>query len=446
MKHPPFIKNFLKSRSKSQSPLSNKNKMSSSSPFSRHNKQELSLHLQDIPECLICCDPLRPCDVLVPLHCPTVDCSACLCTDCLQRMHMSASDDYQAASDGSFQVKVKLQCPMCRGKYQVELEHTTATDEEQLEESASGTSRTTTTTTTTTVLTSFQVVEAVVTLRTALYIVQLDGDDSKLSCTDLSKKDAFCKRYSWNHIVDCYAQLSQYHQWLRRPALQSLEDWERLKSILQGHDDFEKDCSSDPLLLHQPRPLMDPTLFLGLDELLTRDEQIFCSQLLVSGNVQLVHQACLILHGMMTSSSTPSSSTTTSRRDSNMYLPRCKNLDTIRKRYPMPMHMPRCVRLADASCLQAVKHFAKNKTNDVTLELKIVRGAAGRVGLRKGDVITHVEGEPIASYDELQTHLEQHDGTGGGILIAVNVTDVAAEQLQKRNANMKKDNVKFEYA
>lgn len=57
---------------------------------------------------------MEPADLSHPMLCPT-KCSYNFCSDCAQQLVESSQDDYQEASDGNRHVKVRLQCPQCRG-------------------------------------------------------------------------------------------------------------------------------------------------------------------------------------------------------------------------------------------------------------------------------------------------------------------------------------------
>lgn len=277
-------------------------------------------------------------------------------------------------------------------------------------------------------------------------------DDSGYSSTELTRKDLFCKQYSWEHLQECHQNYAVYMASLPGdpPKVVPLSLLEPLKPWLQGgreatvHDMALSPRNDETGSTDQP--LTDPTLFLGLDELLTPTEQDFCSQLLVSNDLHKIHQACLILQGMLQlptlARSTPHS---LPRHEQRHY----QHLDRVRKRYPLPPHMPRCVRLSSAGeCLHKPKYFATDPTTGKpSLTLKTIRGVAGQVGLRKGDVITHVEGEVVDDLEHFQkvladTIAASHDGS---VLIAVNICPDVARLLQERNDLMKKERVRFEY-
>ena len=433
-------------------------------------------------DCIICGDVLSRSDQLVPLQCPTPDCTASLCSDCLEGLVASASDDYQTASDGSRQVKTRLQCPMCRGKYQVVVpvlvEKDAKTTKQQRNDDKAQSK-------TLTRLTGAEIVMSVLVLRQALYITQKmtsttnmlsrtpSMDDSAWNSTDLTKKDVFLKQYSWQHLNDCHDNYRLYLQSIQLPQQATttmssrgdalLEQLAVLQPFLHGSADQSiHDLAAASA--NNSRPLTDPTLFLGLDELLTPDEQDFCSQLLVSNDLSKIHQACLILQGMLQVTRLPTQTNNNTNNSTQQQQQRplgvkqqqrhYQNLDLMRKRYPLPTHMPRCVRLLlgepnAAECLQNRKHFVKTKATGLpSLELKVVRGLAGRAGLRKGDVVTHVEGELVDNFDQFQVLLAENLAASydGGVLIGVNICTSVAEQLCERNAKMKSDKVRFEYS
>lgn len=63
--------------------------------------------------CPICLNTMSRSDIIYPITCPT-SCNYNFCVDCMSSLLRSSREDYQVASDGSRQVKIRLQCPNCR--------------------------------------------------------------------------------------------------------------------------------------------------------------------------------------------------------------------------------------------------------------------------------------------------------------------------------------------
>ena len=179
--------------------------------------------------------------------------------------------------------------------------------------------------------------------------------------------------------------------------------------------------------------------------MITLDEQEFVTSLLVSGKVESLSQGAHILNGILEMAATrtvqqlsnfSSSSKPTARPSIDP-----QKLQKIRKKYPLPTHMPRCVRLPvyDPSTENVLK-FDKKQTDNLTLTA--VRGTAGRLGLRKGDVLTHFNGESVTTTSMLNMHLERCSGEETVWLI-VNANEETAAHLKKRAETMQRDNVRF---
>ncbi|KAL3801164.1 hypothetical protein ACHAWO_002735 [Cyclotella atomus] len=62
-------------------------------------------------DCPICLNPMTAPDISHPIPCP---CSFNFCVTCLSSLLASSKDDWQMASDGNRHVKVRLNCPNCR--------------------------------------------------------------------------------------------------------------------------------------------------------------------------------------------------------------------------------------------------------------------------------------------------------------------------------------------
>lgn len=82
----------------------------------RHNN---IMAVQIMESCQICLNDMTASDELFPLHCPTPKCHFNLCLECIINMLLSEADGYQLASDGSNQLKFRVRCPNCCGRYKL---------------------------------------------------------------------------------------------------------------------------------------------------------------------------------------------------------------------------------------------------------------------------------------------------------------------------------------
>jgi hypothetical protein len=248
----------------------------------------------------------------------------------------------------------------------------------------------------------------------------------------------------------------------------------------------------------------DPTLFMGLDELLTYDEQEFITHMFISGDVELIAQAAYLLHSIMctmmttpsiSSSSSkdnhptrPNNSTTTNHNNKkpSKTMAQLEHEQKIRKKFPLPNHMPRVVTIPPYNPLVQLNHRNKQQIpikfipipssskqqpspqsqqqqqQQHELTLAGVNGIAGRVGLRRGDIITHVNQERVHTFSEytiaVQYALEQQEQeqqsesqptpSSGSTMtntmtITVNANEEIAQQLYARAQQMQQQNVRF---
>jgi hypothetical protein len=346
------------------------------------NKHTEEVEMMDCP---ICCDELTKADQLFAIHCPTDSCNFNFCASCIRSQLKSAHSGYSEASDGSQQVKVKIQCPQCRSKYATE-------------ESSKA---------------SENVLHAVLCLRQAYSIQQL-GDDSLLSASALTQKDHFFKSTSYDDVQQALGTLTCYHKAIGQepPPVASLNLSQlegKLAKTLKTRSSEEEESD---------RITFDPTLFLGLEELLTIDELEFLTQLLTSGKVESLLQASLILHGMTRSVTVNSHSKA-----------ELEHICRVRKRYPLPS-LPRSVAVEKPDkLLQAL---------DKQCIVQVVRHV-GKLGLRRGDVVTHLQTESVGSRDELERLMESCDS----LLCTVNANEATAQALQERAQRMKQDKINF---
>ena len=336
-------------------------------------------------DCPLCCEPMSEADQLYPLHCPTSTCHFNFCGSCIDALQSSAADGYQEASDGSRQVKVHVQCPQCRAKY-----HSSKYPSSVL-------------------------VPAVVLLRQAHGLATtLSTPDSELSAGALSEKHKFVMHTSLEQLQDAHRRYNEYLQEIDQSTIPALvwKDWENALPLV-------------PRSSPKSVKTIDTSLFWGLEEFMTQEEQIFVTQLMTNGTVHGLAQASNILQGVL-------ALTMTGKAES---LSRTNPQDPVqlRKRFPLPPRMPPTVHLPYYDPAQH-SHLRFQKDS---LALSGVRGPAGQLGLRRGDVLTHVWGEAIDSQEAWTQELAS-SSEGGTLLVVFNADEETAQALHERHEKMMK--------
>jgi len=395
-------------------------------------------------DCPLCCEPLSKADKQYPLHCPTSTCNFQFCFYCLQQLAKSASDGYTEASDGSHQVKVALCCPQCRGEY-----CNKQPDSEFLKASS--------------------IVQAVLQLRQAA-ATPLPGQipDSDLTATQLSHRKRFLEEVANVKILqDQLSLLQKYNDSLSKDTEKLPElDWEAWKPHLEEaskHDPCSLQCASSTdsgnAELVLPR---DPTLFLGLEDLMTLDEQEFITSMLVSGQAETLAQAANLLQNITDTSMRQRGAAAVQQLsftdNHHRFAParpskaQLEHQHRVRGRFPLPVHMPRSVTLPlydPVNDRKPALEFIRPKDNMQEkgvpeLTLAAVRGPAGRVGLRKGDVVTHVNGEDVGTMGEFTVALQMAmSTTTADFQLTVNANSTTALALRSRAQEMKKQKIRF---
>jgi PDZ domain len=321
-------------------------------------------------------------DTLYPILCPS-KCGYNFCSTCVEHLIESSKDDYQEASDGHRAVKIKLQCPQCRGILKGTIEDTFL-------------------------------------LRKAKRSEQYRHvPDSNLNSTELRIKHEFLQMYG-KEIEHAEGRLRKFQNDRGEDAL------EKLDLTLPDGDHHCRTDQSDTSIVE------DSTLFQGLDFAMSPAEQKYVTVLLTSGNVPQLAQAAQILHGIFQltlQGTTPTQKTSPVKRAWSDERKQLEQLANYRKLHPLPARMPKFFILTvwtkrstktlsfeddawDGSIADAFSRANLSKPSpgmrnilSQTEETKIVedpkprvkvsavRGPAGRMGVQKGDVITHVDGE-----------------------------------------------------
>lgn len=216
--------------------------------------------------CPICLGDMDPSDTAYPMLCPT-RCGYNFCADCASALVASSKDDYQEASDGNRHVKVRLQCPQCRGDL-------------------SGT-----------------IGEALL-LRKHAATTSLgyaSKPDSELSAHELRLK---------HEGVATEAQLALAHKVYREGAAEiGAELCEEARAMVERPtvtailDSINDDTGEEALEVDEHEEAVvalpiDETLFNGLEFAMTEEEQQFVTKIMVSGDTSQLAQAAQILAGI----------------------------------------------------------------------------------------------------------------------------------------------------
>lgn len=367
-------------------------------------------------ECPICLEGMSEADVAYPLLCPTA-CGYNFCLSCVDHLLESSKDDYQMASDGNRHVKVQLLCPQCRG----DLTHT---------------------------------IKDTLLLRKAKNAEKYrDISDSELNATELRLKHEFTTLYAGD-VGDAEARLRKFHR--------DKGNTDELPSPLELQNSDQK--------RPEERPFIDISLFQGLEAAISNDERLYVQDLLTSGDTESLANASQILNGILQltiQGMTPKNTTERSWSEERKHI---DQMELFRKRYPLPARMPKYFILdsfpykkntlmfeddqwdgsiADAFCRV---HLAKPKhamgidnilseaesthlPPKARIKISYVKGQAGKVGLQKGDVVTHLNGEPFeGSAEELKQRIAgfHEEDQSGTFQIVVNADESTAEVLKLR--------------
>jgi hypothetical protein len=384
-------------------------------------------------DCPICSDVLIHSEELYSLPCESCDYN--FCTKCAEEFIRASKDGYQEASDGSNQVKIRVACPQCRSKYPMDIAD-------------------------------------ILLLRKAhslsLAIFTLEGvaqTDSELSATQLSYKSDFysaSKKKNVESAHGVYVKVSNPDESKTKQLHEAVPVCQRL---FPGADEQEKngiqDDKKEPEWGHET--IVDSTLFLGLEDCMGTAEQAFVTRLLTCGDKEKLAQAAMILHGILQLSIT---ARPLSRLAPSLSLAQQQALEIrkeqIKKSFPLPNHMPGYVVIAafakkkayivladtewDGSIVppKASARIFNNVYGDYTLPseprkcvmIQSVRGPAGRVGLRKADIVSHCNDmEWTGTAQQLMEYIwETNDRhPGQEINLTVNANQETAFFLHLRN-------------
>lgn len=418
-------------------------------------------------DCSVCLEALTVSEqVVYPLPCQSCDYN--YCSRCVVGFCRAADDDFQLASDGSRQVKVSVACPQCRSRYPMDLLD-------------------------------------VVLLRRAHDLgcsMMRDGRllaDCDLSATQLSWKRDFVASSTRTQLRQ--AQGLYAHVMTRRPDLALVEKeeqiWKQLMERLPAEEDEDAGgeefgnvvaCGSAGSGSTRSgglsgrkgnpggnkKPSIDDTLFQGLEDFVNRDEKIFLTELFTSGVVRDLAQAAMIMHGVLRLSSTGKAAAIAKSHDLAMSKHEVQKvvefIAQTKVSFPLPAHMPGYflipaysprdgfMVLKDKDWDGSIKPPQRSQRifDDVygkyysppqaeypqrVVAIHSVRGPVGRVGLRKGDVITHVnEIEWKGTAEELQNYIYECHASQSHeeISLTLNSNPETARFLQVRREMMQR--------
>jgi hypothetical protein len=385
-------------------------------------------------DCPICLETLIPSEEIYTLPCN--NCKYNFCTTCATEFLRSSKDDYTEASDGSKQVKVHIACPQCRSKYPMDIGD-------------------------------------ILLLRNAhslgLAICDANGKpypDSELTATQLSSKRDFYHGSRKNNVELAHGLFVKVLAGKQKEELDAaMPIWQRL---FEGVDETDKASGQSNPRNSTESNFCDATLFFGLDDCMGTDEQAFVTQFLTNGQEEKLAQAALILNGVL---KLYTSGGQVNRGMAKLTLAQTQKAfelkEKTKKRFPLPNHMPGYVNVPvfkrTKTFLQFVdtdwdgKIVAGNaksqkifdrvyseyelpKESRKVVAIKSVGGAAGRVGLRKADIVTHIndqEWEGTAKELGEEIHRLHEANSDSEFNMTVNANRETAKFLQLRCKLMK---------
>ena len=444
-------------------------------------------------DCPICANPMTLSDLVVPLYCPTLNCDFNMCANCIEAMLKSDADDYEEASDGSKQVKYHLSCPCSRSKYQVPSshQHPTATDSsgliaEEKKESHHSMDHASDHGSYSSIMAvadldlhhskygvlSHQPIVGYVLLLREAYDASalLRKEDSSLPTSKLSKKYQFIRETTLDDVQEAALNYEIYMKGVNKNDHIHKFDWDDF-SLLPRSAPSSSPGSCLKLRhekLLQAKAWRDPTLFMGLEELMSLQEQEFVTQLMCCDDLQSLAQAAYIMHGVLNNMGGNRASALMVRELSvfgtEAPLPpplklggakpppplHPKQALKISGRFPLPNHMPRCIAFPVYDPMDEQNsplRFEVPSATNIPLTVSQVRGVAGRSGLRRGDIITHVQGEPVFSNQEYAQMVGRLFADpykmDDQLHIVVNAHTQNARLLRERAQDMQKARIQF---
>ena len=404
--------------------------------------------------CPICLEDMTYSErTIYPLPCTTCDFN--YCNNCVENFCKAAEDDFQLASDGSRQVKVHVSCPQCRSKYPLDdLEDTvlllrsahalaetvmeavrnnnsSGVEEHKQENPASPIPSTNYKLLRDSDLSASQLAQK----------SEFASREAKESLHDALAlyERAMAKAVAQRKDVD--QETARTQKALREQAHQK---WKALLDQLPAQPDNDCRCGGDQdfcdgscgsrnaievVLQNAPPPvpsprstMVDETLFQGFDEFMNKDEKTFLTDLFTDGDVRSVSQAALIMNGVRRLALTGKHKTKSDELTKQELLKKIDRIEERKVRFPLPNHMPGYFLIPTYSYRQGYMTL-KQKSWDGSMTppqrsrkifdkvysryyqkprpkseyplsvatIQAVRGPIGKLGLRRDDIITHVD-------------------------------------------------------
>jgi hypothetical protein len=249
-----------------------------------------------------------------------------------------------------------------------------------------------------------------------------------------------------------------------------------IEVVLQTTDTLSSaESNSTPSPKKKKSAVVDETLFQGFDEFMNRDEKIFLTDLFTDGEVRSVSQAALIMNGVRRLALTGKHIKLRNQKEpmtKYQMQQHIDHIDQMKIQFPLPNHMPGYFLIPAYSYREGYmtlkdkpwdgsmtppqrskrvfeqvygKYYERPGSEDsyplTVATVQAVRGPIGRLGLRRDDIITHVnDAEWHGTAEDLQAYIydchSKHPRNE--ISIAVNVNPETCEFLRVRNEMMQR--------
>lgn len=222
--------------------------------------------------------------------------------------------------------------------------------------------------------------------------------------------------------------------------------------------------------------VVDETLFQGFDEFINRDERIYLTELFTDGEVRSVSQAALIMNGVRRLALTGKHKTSRVQQEKTMskreVQQQIDHIDQMKVQFPLPNHMPGYFLIPTYSYREGYmtlkdkpwdgsmtppqrsqrvfeqvysRFYTKPKREELyplnVATVQAVRGPIGRLGLRRDDIITHVDDDEWnGTAAELQEYIYDCHAKHprNEISITVNANEETCQFLKIRSEMMQR--------
>jgi len=298
-------------------------------------------------------------------------------------------------------------------------------------------------------------IKDIITLRKAKKVERFSNiPDSKLNASRLIEKHEFLKLYA-KEIEHAKLRLRK----LQRVNAKSNEFLSPLKI---------KQKQTNP---HEKSAFVDSTLFQGLEITMSTEEQEYVQNLMTTGKGENLAHAAQIMDGIFQLTLRGMAPKNLIKRTLNEERKRIEILDAFKKKFPLPERLPKYCLISsfskkkpsilfeddfwDGSIVDAFSRTSVINTRKLPGIQNIMRGAevtqleprlrvkissvkkqAGKVGLQKGDVITHINGEIFqGSADDMRKYIFHlyESNPSSTFQIVANADDATAKALELRS-------------